>query len=336
MKHNIVFPVLFIAFLSMLASCARTPEWRRAEGVIWGTEYHIVYHSDKDLADSALAQMNRVDMGVSAFNPRSNLSMINAGKTDSVGEEFTEIFMRSKRLNAISRGIFDPTVAPLVDLWGFGKRTPSDSAPDPASVARMLQRVGIDSCRIDAQGHIVRKHPDTEFDFSAIAKGYGVDCVAEMLERNGCTDYMVEIGGEVRVGGRNEHGALWRIQIDDPNTSGIAGHERLAVVELTDCAVATSGNYRNVRTLADGRKVWHTISPRTGYPVETNIQSVTVVAPKCIVADALATTCMAGSVDEVRRIMRSYMDVSALLVVRGRGDSMRFVTFGPDVFNEVR
>lgn len=332
MKINKYLLILFGGVVVFLTSCTQTAQWRRANGATWGTEYHITYKADRDLADSIIAEMRRIDMGVSAFNKESNICRINSGATDLAGREFADLFECSKRISAASHGAFDPTVYPLVKLWGFGADAVGSEAPDSATVRRVLRSVGMDSCYIDAQGRVVRKSADTQFDFGAIAKGYGVDAVALMLERNGCADYMVEIGGEVRVGGLNTRGDKWHLQIDDPLQSGFTGHERLMVVKLTDCSVATSGNYRNVRTLADGSRVWHTISPVTGYPVESSTLSVTVVAPTCAEADAIATACMAMKVDDVAQFIENQPGVSVLMIVdKGRGEAEQMV-FGKDVF----
>ena len=331
MKRNVLHSILFTLAALLCVSCGGNG-WRNASGVAWGTRYNITYYADRELADSVTAQMRRIELAVSPFVKESNISRINAGETDRMSAEFAELFISSKRLNALSGGAFDPTVAPLIDLWGFGKTRPDTVTPDSATVKDMLQCVGIADCRIDKSVHLIRKDPRTQFDFSAIAKGYGVDAVAEMLERNGCENYMVEIGGEIRVKGHNPREQKWHLQIDDPVKSGISGHEALKVVELTDCSVATSGNYRNLRTLPDGSRVWHTISPVTGYPVASSTLSVTVVAPTCTMADALATACMVLPSQDAVKLVGSQAGVSALFVVDdGRGGTETFVA-GPDVF----
>lgn len=328
---NYIF-VLFGGMMFFLTSCSGEAEWRSANGAVWGTEYHIKYKAEKELTDSIVAEMQRIDDGVSIFNKESNISKINSGETDSVGREFAELFIRSKRMCAISKGAFDPTVCPLVELWGFGSDSARAEAPDSAMVEYVRQRVGMDDCCIDAHGRLVRKNPRTQFDFGAIAKGYGVDAVAEMLERNGCNDYMVEVGGEVRVRGLNGRGEKWHLQIDDPVESGQTGHKKLMVVELTDCSVATSGNYRNLRELPDGRRVWHTISPITGYPVASSTLSVTVVAPTCTTADAMATACMAMSISEATKLVEIQHGVSALFVVDNGKGGVESFAIGEDIF----
>ena len=326
---------LFFLAACLFVSCGEAaPEWRHTGGAAWGTGYNVTYKANIDLADSVVAEMKMIEEAVSMFDPESNVSRINAGTTDTLSPICAEIFLRSKRLNALSYGAFDPTVAPLVKVWGFGPGNNGETAvePDSSTLKWLLERVGIQECRIDVAGRIVRKHPRTEFDFSAIAKGYGVDRIGDMLRRNGCTDYMVEIGGEVTMAGRNERGELWHVQIDNPVKSGRDGHVRLALLETTNCSMATSGNYRNYRVLPDGHRVGHTISPITGRPVATNLLSVSVVAPSCMTADALATACMALSVPQATAMLRGQRGVSALLVVSDVGGAIDTLVVGDNIF----
>lgn len=313
MRRNILsLPLIYIIIL-IFASCDQ--KITTNSGVIWNTSYHIVYRSDTNLEDSILQQLNRVNAGLSMFEPSSTVSLVNACATDSVGADFIYVFNESRRIAALSRGRFDPTVGPLCDLWGFGRRkTNDDSVPDSADIASVLGIVGIKDCRIEG-GRIIKKSPSTTFDFSAIAKGYGVDLVAEMLERNGIKDYMVEIGGEVRAGGSPGSSRPWRIQIDAPvESSDSVVHERLDIISLRQGAVATSGNYRNYRDTRDGR-IGHTIDPLTGYPAQRLTLSATVTAPRCLTADALATACMAMNHNKAIAMIESLDSCEALLVV---------------------
>ena len=306
-------PVL-LAFLA-LTSCRKAPEWRYTGGAAWGTVFNITYLSDTDLSDSVTAVMRQVELALSTFDKQSNISAINSGATDTLAPMTYHVFREAKRVNAISHGAFDPTVAPLVNLWGFGYRTSLDESPDSDRIAAVLERVGMDACSVDSVTRVVtRKHRHTEFDFSAIAKGYGVDCVADMLRRNGCTDFMVEIGGEMAVAGQNPRGTEWRVQIDSPLSDSVS-HAPLRVLPLSDCAVATSGNYRNYRRLPDGSIVSHTISPVTGRPVRSNVLSVTVFAPQCITADALATAAMVLPLPQARALLASQPGGRALIAV---------------------
>lgn len=293
-RKNFILP-LMSAFILTFASCSQN--FITNNGEAWATTYHIVYSSDQDLSDSIKAVIDLVDNELSMFNPASVLSAVNAGATDTVDVHFRKVFGCASYVSAISGGRYDPTVAPLVDIWGFGRGS-SDAEPSDSLVSAVLASVGIAECRIDDTGRLTRKSDSTEFDFSSLAKGYGVDCVAAMLERNGVADYMIEIGGEIRVLGHSPKGRKWRIQIDEPLPG--AAHARFTVIELgpDPVAVATSGNYRNYRVDSDGKIFGHTISPLTGRPVLTEVLSATVLASSCMLADALATACMTGTAQQ--------------------------------------
>lgn len=289
-------------------------QYRTAQGGVWGTVYHITYQAEHDMTDSIIAQMRCVELSLSAFDPASTISRINRGETDSADKMFAEVFDMSLYVNRITGGAFDPTIAPLVNLWGFGYKDNGAVLPDSAKVAEALRAVGIDRCRMNGLT-ITRADSTTEFDFSAIAKGYGVDCVAAMLRRNGCSNYLVEIGGEVAASGVNPRGSMWRVAVDAP-VSGSPGDSAIQIIELDNSAVATSGNYRNFREISPDSVIGHTIDPHTGYPVATSVLSATVTAPRCVLADALATACMAMPPDLALALADSVEGVRIILVTR--------------------
>ena len=292
-KCSFIKLLLISALFLNFASCK--PSFRTNDGSTWGTNYHIVYAADRDLHDSVVAVMRSVDMALSKFNPKSEISRINAGLTDTVGPMIADVFEVSIRVAELSGGVYDPTVGPVCELWGFGRAEFSD-VPSDSAIAAALATVGIADCAI-ADNRLIKKAPGTEFDFSSVAKGYGIDCIAAMLSRNGVEDYMVEIGGEISARGLSPKGRPWRIQIDAPEAPATPAelHSRLTVLELgpEPVAVATSGNYRNMRSAASGETFGHTISPVTGRPATSEILSATVIASDCALADALATACMA-------------------------------------------
>lgn len=307
-----------VALSAVLAACGRE-SYREMSGAVWGTTYNIIYRSDRALDDSVRAEMRRVELSLSMFCDSSTVSRINRGETDAADPMFAEVFAEARRVAAASGGAFDPTVAPLVELWGFGRHR-HDSVPSREAVDSVLATVGIADCRMEGLT-VVKKHGGTQFDFSAIAKGYGCDRVASVLARNGCGDYMVEIGGEVVVGGKSPRGDNWRVMIDAPVGGEVPVHERLAVIE-PEGGVATSGNYRNYRDTPGGR-VGHTIDPLTGYPRQTVTLGATVVAPRCMTADALATAIMAMEPDSAVAMVERMEGVEALIVT---GDSAGYST----------
>lgn len=286
-----IFTALAIAGCT---GCSQQPPvYTKIEGMNWNTFYHITYDSDADLSEAVLNAMKEVEMSLSPFNEGSLISALNRSESDSIDCMIEEVFAESQHVNRLSGGMFDPTVAPLINLWGFGYDK-AEVLPSDVQIDSCLELVGIMECAI-CDGRLLKKSPCTQFNFSAITKGYGCDKVAEALSREGCNNFIVEIGGEIRLRGVNPQGEKWHIQVDAP-VEGVAVSERLAVIELTNCGIATSGNYRNFRDTDEGR-IGHTISPITGRPVQSELLSATVIAPTTMTADALATACMAMPLD---------------------------------------
>lgn len=312
----LLFPLIF------LTSCDNSgaDSYRTDRGQTWGTFYNITYRSDTDLSDSIRAVMASVDSSLSVFNASSLLARINRGETAVADSLFAEVFTESQRISALSGGRFDPTVMPLVELWGFGPAS-TDTEPTRQQIDSALLSVGIGRCSLDpATLTLKRPSAATTFDFSAIAKGYGCDLVARMLRRNGCTDYLIEIGGEIALSGLNPQGEEWRVQIDAPVESKTdMAHNRAAMISITGCGIASSGNYRNYRDTGSGKRIGHTISPLTGLPVASELLAVTVIAPTTMTADALATACMAMPRSEATAMIESLDSVEALFIAPGSG-----------------
>lgn len=302
----------------ILSACSQQPIYRSDEGAIWATEYHIKYKAPRQMTDSILATLQKVEMSVSVFNDSSLVSRLNRSNAITADSILSKVFIGSQEVNRMSNGLFDPTLGPLIELWGFGRNHSLTEAPSDSMINQALEYVGIAGCTISADGTITKKHPLTQFNFSAIAKGLACDEIGRMLRRNGITDYMVEIGGEVAVSGTNPHGAKWRLSVDAPMTdeSSPASHHRLTMIDVTDCGVATSGNYRNYHHI-EGATVGHTISPLTGRPTDSGCLSATVIAPDCMTADALATSCMAMAPDSAVAMIESIHGASALLILPG-------------------
>lgn len=311
MRNNILFFAV-PALIAMFFSCT-SPSYKTCNGAVWGTVYNITYNSLENLDDSIRFTMECVNQSLSPFNDSSVISRINRGENIVADTMFRRAFTLSQDINRRSHGKFDPTVAPLVNLWGFGYRN-YDKLPTHDMIDSTLASVGIDRCRLLPDGTISKPCRDTEFNFSAIAKGLGCDMIAEMLSRNGCNDFMIEIGGEITVKGVNRHRKPWRIMIDAPVDNGASiSHNRLATITQGDGGIATSGNYRNFRHSESG-KIWHTIDPHTGYPAKTAILSATVIAPCAAEADALATACLAMSPDSAITMIQEYPRAEAMIV----------------------
>ncbi len=247
----------------------------------------------RDAMKRAVAgELDLVNMTMSSFNEDSELYRFNKARTTDpfpMSGSALEVIDAALRLSESTGGAYDVTVGPLVRFWGFTERRPLAKMPTEEQIAEVRARIGWDKIVLDLKGGKIRKlRPDIEIDLSSIAKGAAVDRVAVALQVYKHKNYMVEIGGEVRCRGVNRSGVPWRVGIEVPAEGK---REIFEVVELTDVSMATSGDYRAFYEI-DGRKISHTIDPRTGRPIEHGLASVTVVHEKCMVADGLATALM--------------------------------------------
>jgi len=290
----------------------KSSETQKNEGSVFGTIYHLTYRSATDRQSDIDSVLADIDYSLSPFNPHSIITAINSNTSMQTDERFRHVFTLAQRISEATGGAFDITVAPLVNAWGFGFKQGTN--PSDAQIDSLRQFVGMD--KVQLQGDTLTKtDPCLMLDCSAIAKGYGVDGVADYLEGTGIHDYMIEIGGEIRVSGTNPQGKPWHIGIikpvDDPLAQDTGDIQQ--VVEVSNTAIATSGNYRNYYE-QDGRKIAHTIDPRTGRPVQRNILSATVLAPDCATADAFATAFMVVGLDEARQILEKQTNLKAYFI----------------------
>lgn len=298
----------FRQFSAILASCmlclcgCKRSEYRNAEGMIWHTQYHMTYDSEHDLTDSIISMMQQVDASLNVFDTTSIISRVNRGEEIEIDKHLTEVYRESVRINRLSNGAFDPTLGPLITAWGFGKGH-KDTA-DTLMIDSLMAFTGISKTKLD-NGRLIKQDRRIQFNFSAIAKGYGCDEVNKMLARNGVANRLVEIGGEISCAGKSPSGMKWRVSVDRPIMTDSVIHESQCVIEITDCGLATSGNYRNFHTSASGETYGHTISAVTGRPVRTDVLSATVIAPTCMEADALSTSMMALGSKEARKLAES-------------------------------
>jgi thiamine biosynthesis lipoprotein len=303
MPPAIARPRALVALIVLLAAgtgfSLLRPEPPPAElhmsGRTMGTTYNVKYRPTpntptvKDLqieVDALLAEINHT---MSTYDPESELSRFNRLRTTDwvpASASLRAVLKAALEIGAQSEGAFDITVGPLVNLWGFGPEVHPDRVPPERDIAAARARSGLDKITLsDTQSAIRKRRPDVFLDLSGIAKGYGVDRVAELMTAHGIDHYMVEIGGEIRVRGLKERETPWRIAIEKPLSGERSVHTMLA---LSDIALATSGNYRNFFEIA-GRRYSHTIDPTTGWPIDNHLVSVTVLADTSMRADAWAT-----------------------------------------------
>ena len=304
--------LLFLIIGSIIIIGNNKPTYRTLQGKIFGTLYTITYEHNADLQPQIVAAMQAVDNSLSPFNKRSIITHVNNNDSIEVDTLFTEVFRTAEHIYSESHGAFDPTVAPLVNAWGFGFKKGGKTNIATIDSLRML--VGFKHIQLEDKR--IRKDDERiMLDFSAIAKGFGSDCVARVLDSCGIKNYMIEIGGEVVVKGSNKNGNPWGIGITKPTDDSLSISQELqTVLRLTNCAIATSGNYRNFY-YKDGVKYAHTIDPRTGYPVQHSLLSATVIADNCMRADALATAFMVLGVDSAMAYCERHPEVKGYFIV---------------------
>lgn len=314
MKTKKYYAVLLMALVLLLAIpfMRGRKKFFTNTGVVWTTEYHITYESKDDMNDSIQLLLKAIDQSVSPFNKQSAITAINDNKTDVVDAYFVKLYKKSLEVNKLSEGLYDPTVMPLVNAWGFGYK--NGALPTPSQIDSILCFVGMGRTSVE-NGKLKKEDPRMQFDFSSIAKGMACDEIAAMLARNGAINYIVEIGGEVVAQGINERGGVWHVSIDMPIADDENGavHANALVVKLDGQAVATSGNYRKFKEI-DGKRVSHIVNPKTGMSETSNLLSVSIVAQDCMTADAWATACMAMGLERTQVMMEKNADFGVMTI----------------------
>jgi len=309
------FLLTLVGLSVLLGACQDQKEkYHFNEGQIFGTFYHIIYEypHQEGLQTEILEKLNEFDYSLSTYKVESVISKVNNNDSTVVLDHyFKTIFAKSEEVAKITDGAFDWTVAPLANAWGFGFKNKLD--PDQIPVDSLLAIVGYQKVKLEA-GKVIKEDPRIMFDASAIAKGYGVDVVADFLETKGITNYMVEIGGEIRAKGLSNKERLWRVGIDKPiDDPSSLSRQIQDVIELDNGAMATSGNYRQFY-VKDGKKYAHTIDPRLGYPVQHSLLSASVIAPECMTADAYATAFMVLGLEKSIEIVEKDPQMEAYFI----------------------
>ncbi len=313
--------------LALYVSKQRNVPFQKDNGFVFGTVYSITYQYDHDLQKDIEAELKKVDCSLSPFNKASVISRVNRNERVTVDSMFAEVFRLAEHISAETDGAFDITVAPMVNAWGFGFKT--GNMPGAQQLDSLRRIVGFHKVRL-AGGRVVKNNPGTMLDCSAIAKGYGCDAVAKMLEKKGIKNYMVEIGGEIVTCGVNDQRMPWRIGVTKPTDDSLNVNEELqTVLNVTNKAMATSGNYRNFY-YKNGRKYAHTIDPKTGRPVQHNILSATVLADNCATADAYATSFMVMGLEKAKKVLDRHPELMAYFICSGK-NGKNSVWFSPSM-----
>ena len=314
-----ILQTLFLLFLIvgtvMIVKQNASMPYVKNQGRVFGTYYHATYQAERDMQQLIEAELMKVDGEFSMFNDSSTVSHINRNEEAPLSEMFLEVFNLSQSVYDETAGAFDVTVAPLVNAWGFGFKAsefPSDEIID--SIRSFVGQKGLKVSNRGGRSVIEKNDSRMMLDFSAVAKGYGCDVVARMFRKHGVKNFMIEIGGEIVVSGVNPDKKKWSVGVNKP-VEDIAQDitEIDTILAITDCAMATSGNYRNFYE-RDGKRYAHTIDPHTGKPVSHSLLSATVIAPSCAVADAFATAFMVMGDEKARELLAKHKELKALLI----------------------
>jgi FAD:protein FMN transferase len=319
MKYKKFFiQLLLLAVVFLLAfgisRVMKKGEYMNIAGFAQGTTYRITYESKKGeqlqpLIDSLLADF---DMSLSIYQPNSVISKFNRNEPGTKADsKFIAIFNKSYEVYQHTGGAFDITVGPVVNALGFGSTDTLNV--DSTMIDSLLQYVGMEKVSMQ-DNHLIKKEKNMVLDVNAIAQGYSVDLVADFLKARKIKNYLIEIGGEVRAKGKNNSNQTWRIGIDKPVEGNmLPGANLQAIIKLENKSLATSGNYRKFYE-KNGMKFVHTVNPKTGYPVISNLLSATVVADDCITADAYATALMVFGVDKSIEFLKANNFLEAYLI----------------------
>ena len=331
MAWQLPFLALLIIGTVLIIGRQRSMAYQHDTGFIFGTVYHVTYQYNRDLKDEIEAELNKVDNSLSPFNNQSVITAVNQNKNPEVNEMFSDVFNLAEQVSQETDGAFDITVAPMVNLWGFGFK--KGISPSKQKIDSLRHIVGYKKVSL-RDGHVIKADKRIMLDCSAIAKGYGSDVVARYLRSKGITNFMIEIGGEIVTSGKSEKRLPWKIGVTKPTDDSLNTNQELeTVLNVTDKAMATSGNYRNFY-YKGGKKYAHTIDPKTGYPVQHSLLSSTVLASNCATADAYATAFMVLGIDKAKVVLQKHPELMAYFIYAGPDGKMK-VWFSPSLRDKI-
>ena len=314
-KNKIVwqlpFLVLLIVGTVVIIRHQSSIPYQHNSGMVFGTTYNITYQCDSNLHNSIIRELEKVDEALSPFNKKSVITAVNNNHDIEVNDMFADVFLLAQKISDDTSGDFDITVAPLVNAWGFGFK--NGTQPTKHNIDSLKNIIGYKKVRLEGR-KVVKKDKRLMLDCSSIAKGYGSDVVARFLQKRGVKNYMVEIGGEIVTKGISPKRVPWKIGVTRPVDDSLSVSKELqSVINVTDKAMATSGNYRNFY-YKNGKKYAHTIDPHTGYPVQHNILSATVIADNCATADAYATAFMVMGLKKAQKLLERHPELMAYFI----------------------
>lgn len=328
MLSNTTKLIFFLVFLFLSLGCSKAPSEIHLSGPTMGTTYNVKFWSPAEIDQASLQtkidlELARINKLMSTYDPTSELSEFNQSTSVDVyplSPDTLKVIKEGMRIGRLSDGYLDITVGPLVNLWGFGPQAKPEVVPSKQDIAIARRKTGLEKLVLHDDG-AQKSHTGLYVDLSTIAKGFGVDQVAELMEQAGIENYLVEVGGEMRQAGIKANGNNWNIAIEKPVTTERAVQK---LIQVGNNAIATSGDYRNYYE-ENGRRYSHLIDPKTGYPIEHNLVSVTVVHPSCMMADGFATAIsVMGKAAGLKLAQQN--NLAVMLITRENGEFKEYTT----------
>lgn len=316
--------IIYLILIAIVFSCQEEPKNIKLSGPVFGTSFNIQYYSEDQINyqqqfDSLFTVVNQ---SLSTYIPDSDISKLNRNEITKVDYHFENVFKSSKIIYRKTEGVFDPTIGNVVNAWNFGAEK-YKFLTDSTTIDGLMKFVGFNKVGL-VDGHI-KKNKEAYLEFNAIAKGYGIDVIANFLESKGINNYLVDIGGDLRTAGINlESKKGWAVGIDDPNFDGRQSYSK--VITLKDESMATSGTYRKFKTDDNGNRYAHIINTKTGYPTKTNILSVSVIAPDCMTADAYATAFQAMGIEKVKAFVEIQSELKVCLIFENKNKEFEILS----------
>jgi thiamine biosynthesis lipoprotein len=329
MKKKIIIALLvfvgaFATFYFLHDLKKETPmEYIYNDGPIFGSSYHIKYQYTEDLHSQIDTILKKYDESVSPYKPNSIVSRVNRNDSSVIlNKWFEDLFNEGMVVAKATDGAFDITVAPLVEAWGFSFKKKMDITKHTIDSLKSL----VDYRRVKILNNkVIKEDPRITVDCISMGDGYASDIIADFLESKGVKNYMVEIGGEIKLKGLNGSNKIWTVGIDKPiDNIDSMSTDYQQIVEITNGALSTSGNYRNFY-YKDGKKYAHTIDPKSGYPVQHSLLSATITAPTCIAADAYSTACMVIGLEKSLELIKHHSELEGYFIFSDANGKMATV-----------
>ena len=315
-KISMNYKSFFLSLIFIIFSCQKEPELTKLSGPVFGTGYNIQYFSENgtDYQGDINRLFGEINQSLSTYQDDSDISKLNRNEIDEVDAHFKKVFEASKKIYRETEGAFDPTIGNVVNAWNFGAET-NKFETDSTTIDSLMRYVGFNRIGF-RDGKIKKQNTSIYLEFNAIAKGYGIDVIADFLESEGIKNYLVEIGGEIRTKGINlKKQSNWKVGVQRPRFDGVQDpNDYQIAISLENESMATSGSYRKFKIDENGNRYTHIINTKTGYPSKTNIFSVSVIAPNAMLADGYATAFKTMGIEKVKNFLEKHPELKVYFI----------------------